>query len=105
MGNPELERLWKLPGNKDAILKTEGAGMPSLQSFFEPMKDEADPEAGIEDAYKKKHNRVFVWKAMRLITRQAPNLIGKIKNNDLDSLLQPLFGLPEKVSSSVRESS
>lgn len=97
LGNAELARLWKLPSNRAAIERSDNSGMPSLMKYMETLRDEADPDAGMEEPYKSKNNKVWTWKAMRLITRQAPHLIGKIKNGDLDSLLPHLFGTPEKV--------
>ena len=42
---------------------------PTLDDFFADLIEEADPEAGIEDAYKKKFDKVFKWKAHRLIAK------------------------------------
>ena len=35
---------------------------------------EMDPENGIEEQYKSKHNKVYVWKAYRLIARENMSL-------------------------------
>jgi len=71
MGNPELDRLWNLSADNESVLAMpEGTSLvPSCEEFLEPIRDDVDPEAGIEEEYKNKHDKVFCWKALRLVAR------------------------------------
>ena len=53
MGNYELTRLWNLcPDNMEACRSEKRNFLPKMDEYFEEARDQADPEAGIEDEYK-----------------------------------------------------
>ncbi|GAX80221.1 hypothetical protein CEUSTIGMA_g7659.t1 [Chlamydomonas eustigma] len=58
------------PEDQMAGLKaTERKLMPTLQEFLDPVKTELDPENGIEEEYKTKNDKVYAWKASRMLSR------------------------------------
>jgi len=52
LGNPELSRLWLL--GDDALEDQERLTIPTLEELLTPIAKEMDPEAAIEEQYKKK---------------------------------------------------
>jgi len=57
---------------------------------------ESDPKEQVEEQYRRKNNKVYNWKAMRLIARNGPQFFSKIKNNDLESILPLIFDSEKK---------
>lgn len=60
MGNAELSRLWNLSLTEETLVDPKKGGMPDLKEFLEPVRQDMDPSAGIEEEYKHKHNKVFI---------------------------------------------
>ena len=60
MGREELQRA-----SKAMVAK-----IPSLEDHLEAYVEALDPDAGIEDEYHPKNNRIYCWQAMRLFSRQ-----------------------------------
>ena len=82
MGNTELTRLWNLNhDNMAAALSEKRNFLPTLESFFEPAIEQADPAGGIEEQYKLVNNPTYGWKALRLLARKNPKFFGEPTSN------------------------
>ncbi len=46
--------------------------------MLQPLREEVDPEAGIEPHCRRSHNKLWTWKAYRLITRNDLRLFSKM---------------------------
>ena len=57
-------------GNKQAV--------PSLSAYLQPLVEQLDPEAGIEKEYLLTNDKVWMWKALRLMSKKDVSLLGKI---------------------------
>lgn len=80
MGTSELTKLWNLGSNslEDVSTGAQRKGVPSLEEYLQPVIDQADPAAGIEDQYKMKNDKVFCWKALRLMAKKDVSLLAKV---------------------------
>ncbi len=76
LGNPELTRLWALGANYK-LEEQRGANVevPFYEKFLEQVKEEADPENGIEESYRAANNPAFEWKAYRTVVQQKAALL------------------------------
>mmetsp|Transcript_38925 Transcript_38925/g.69706 ORF Transcript_38925/g.69706 Transcript_38925/m.69706 type:complete len:558 (-) Transcript_38925:145-1818(-) len=71
LGRPALDHLWNLTESNTSCLNAEDRGdLPTCREFLEVVLDQMEPEEGIEDAYKQKEDKVYLWKALRLLARQ-----------------------------------
>jgi len=86
MGNPELSRLWNLPLIEENLTSSDRMHTPTLQQYLKPLEEQMDPEAGIEEEYKLKNNKVYTWKALRLIVRHKLNYFSKIASGNLEDI-------------------
>jgi len=76
LGNPELSRLWQIG---DEILEdSDRLTIPTLEELLTPIAKEMDPEAAIEEQYKKKNDKVYQWKTLRLVSRTKLHYFAKI---------------------------
>ena len=69
----------------DQITKT----LPTLESFLSPYVEALDPENGIEGEYHPRNDKVYCWRALRLLARDQNNLgqlcrFGKLRRRDGD---------------------
>uniref|UniRef100_A0A7S3WPI0 THO complex subunit 1 n=1 Tax=Emiliania huxleyi TaxID=2903 RepID=A0A7S3WPI0_EMIHU len=80
LGNSELSRLWNLGDNSLASIAAEGnkQAVPSLSAYLQPLVEQLDPEAGIEKEYLLTNDKVWMWKALRLMSKKDVSLLGKI---------------------------
>ena len=65
---------------------------PTLEAWLEPVVDDMDPESGIEDEFKHKHNRTYVWKTLRLVSRQDLALATEATTSDIEAITPRLLG-------------
>lgn len=74
MGNAELTRLWAL-GASWSLDTDSGSNVvqPDWETFVKRVRDEEDPENGIEDTYRIFRNPVFEWKTFRRVLEQKPS--------------------------------
>eukprot|EP00899_Mesostigma_viride_P012183 jgi/Mesvir1/20966/Mv08033-RA.2 len=72
-----------------ADLRTREIKVPSVKSYLEPLIEQMDPAAGIEEAYKLKNDKVFCFKAQRLVTRSSFHLFLR---NKTDNTLSTIIG-------------
>ena len=45
------------------------AELSSLSDYVYPVLMDIDPEQGVEDEYKNKHNQLFCWRMLKLIAQ------------------------------------
>ena len=71
LGTADLDRLWSLtPGGPASCLTVADRGhAPSLRDFLGRVALEMDPEAGVEAAARGSADPVYLWKALRLLSR------------------------------------
>ena len=94
LGNAALTKLWNMGGNElGDIAKRQQELMPGLQDYLQPVYEQADPEAGIEEEYKVKNDKAFCWKAFRLIAKKNVGLLSKVsaQGGSLESAVKHLF--------------
>ena len=94
LGNSALTRLWNMGGNSlEDIAKRQQEVMPALQEYLQPVYEQADPEAGIEEEYKMKNDKAFCWKAFRLIAKNDVGLLSKVSapGGSLEAAAKHLF--------------
>jgi len=80
LGNQELSRLWNLGGNSLQALASSDSKrrVPSLAEYLKPVEEQMDPAAGIEEEYKLKNDKVYTWKALRLMAKKDVSLLAKV---------------------------
>ncbi|KAK9297126.1 hypothetical protein QLX08_009061 [Tetragonisca angustula] len=94
MGNPELTKLWNLcPNNLEACKSKERDFLPSLETYFEEAIMQLDPNAMVEDEYKKVNDGNFGWRALRLLARRSPHFFvhGNYPINKLPEYLETMI--------------
>ncbi|XP_076762177.1 THO complex 1-like protein Hpr1 isoform X2 [Xylocopa sonorina] len=94
MGNPELTKLWNLcPNNLEACKSKERDFLPSLETYFEEAIVQLDPNAMVEDEYKKVNDGNFGWRALRLLARRSPHFFvhGNYPINKLPEYLETMI--------------
>ena len=107
LGNPELDRLWNLRDDrKEDDLKDESSGkrnssvrtneelMPSASSFLRGVHEDADPEADIEEPYKRKNDAAFRWRLTRLLAAEDIGAFIKLNSEDLEAVAAEALDLP-----------
>lgn len=107
LGVPALDRLWN--GFDSLAAATQpgapgcGAGAPpETLAFAEPLREQLDAsfceEAGLEECLKRKHDKVFVWRALRLTARSHLPAFGRAAERDggadVDNIVRELFNVP-----------
>ena len=93
LGNPELDRLWNLSVDNASSLREKKAEETSMATFLQPVLDDMDPEAQIEEAYKQKNDKVFVWKALRMIAKENLTAFSKLGTDDMEAVVPGLLGV------------
>eukprot|EP01025_Chloroclados_australasicus_P044923 TRINITY_DN4894_c0_g1_i2.p1 TRINITY_DN4894_c0_g1~~TRINITY_DN4894_c0_g1_i2.p1 ORF type:complete len:627 (-),score=82.35 TRINITY_DN4894_c0_g1_i2:206-2086(-) len=74
-GCKELDRLWSQPSH---LKVSERGRLCSLEEFLEPVIQEMDPEQGIEEQYKTRNDKLYKWRAMRLLSKYSLQTLAKI---------------------------
>ena len=93
LGNPELDRLWNLSVDNASSLREKKAEETSMATFLQPVLDDMDPEAQIEEAYKQKNDKVFVWKALRMIAKENLTAFSKLGTDYMEAVVPGLLGV------------
>lgn len=100
LGNKELSRLWKWSeDNPNAITDAKRAKMPPLVDYFKPLAEDLDPEAGIEEEYHHKNNKVYCWKGLRFAARQDLEALSRYSDMKIMGVVPPELLTPEVRSS------
>ena len=63
---------------------------PDLSSFVEKIADAEDPINGIEDQYHPKHDKVYMWRMGRLLTRNHIANMVKVLSDGAESGIKEL---------------
>ena len=59
IGNPELDRLWNLGVDNIAFLTSKDRELsPAVKDYLLPLREQMEPDAGIEEEYKLKNDKV-----------------------------------------------
>lgn len=78
VGNDVLDRLWSL--SEDNVSCLEGAArghVPTLREFLEPLIEQMEPDSGVEAEYLMSKDKIYCWKALRILTRNNVGLLTK----------------------------
>jgi hypothetical protein len=102
LGSAELDRLWNAHAAVGAAARSAERGPPDHLAFLEPIREQLEPsfcaDNDIEPAYKRMHDRVFCWKALRLVARANLGAFGKSAEYaggaDIENVTRVLYGLP-----------
>ena len=77
-GAAQMHKLLRAPpdfplnaGEKPPLQTVKKADLPSLSDLVYPVLLDVDPEQGVEDEYKNKHNSLFCWRMLRQISQVA----------------------------------
>jgi len=73
------------------MMQKDRVQMPSLQEFLKPLEEQVAPDSGIEEEYKLKNNKVYTWKALRLVAKHRLQYFSKLAEGNLEDI----FGLLE----------
>lgn len=76
---------------------------PKLSEYLNPFKEQLDPREQIEKEYRLDRDPVYVWRALRLASRQDPSAIIEAckKMNEEDELVQLIKVLSSPVTTST----
>ena len=97
LGHPELDRLWNLPDDRGADARgaaAAGEGKRKLEALLRRVHEDADPEAEIEEPYKRRHDAAFRWRLTRLLAAEDLGAFVKLASEDLESVAAEALGLP-----------
>ncbi|XP_067000239.1 THO complex subunit 1 isoform X2 [Anabrus simplex] len=98
MGNVELTKLWNLcPDNLEACKSKERDFLPSLEAYFEEAIEQTDPNAMVEEEYKRVNDGNFGWRALRLLARRSPHFFTH-SNNPINKLPEYLETMIKKIA-------
>jgi THO complex subunit 1 len=83
MPNAELTRLWNIP--KLAIDDAERSYEPKLDEFLQPLIEQLDPMSGVEEQYFLSNDKVYAWRATRLVARDN---FAKLAHDNLATMIR-----------------
>jgi THO complex subunit 1 len=93
LGNPELDRLWNLSEDNAGALGDKKHAAPTARDYLQNVIDDMDPEAQIEEAYKSKNDKTYVWKALRLIAKADMGAFQRLGAEDLEKVVPAMLGV------------
>lgn len=89
-GRP-LDQVLSIPEDNMAGLKREERHLlPDIREFLAPVISDMDPENGIEEEYKTKKNKIYMWEAQRLLARCNLEVFSMSRDN-LDTACEKVF--------------
>jgi len=101
VGNPELDRLWNLRDTDTDTLAEDtngvaegGEGKRKLDAFLRRVHEDADPEARIEEPYKRRNDAAFRWRLTRLMAAEDVAAFVKLASENLEAVAAEALGLP-----------
>jgi THO complex subunit 1 len=100
VGNPELDRLWNLRDDADTLAEDTngvaegGEGKRKLDAFLRRVHEDADPEAQIEEPYKRRNDAAFRWRLTRLMAAEDVAAFVKLASENLEAVAAEALGLP-----------
>ena len=87
LGNPELDRLWNLSEDNASALGDKRDAAPTAEAYLRNVVDDMDPEAQIEETYKSKNDKTYVWKALRLIAKADMGAFQRLGAEDMETVV------------------
>ena len=78
------------PDNETCLSSAESDYIPQLHPFLEPFEDAMDPENAIEEEYHPKHDKVYMWRMGRLLTRNHIANMVKVLSDGAESGIKEL---------------
>lgn len=73
------------------------ARAPVMNSHMEFMVECMDPTSGVDDEYHPKHDKLYCWRATRLIAMERPDLLDHMQDGDVTKAATVLMGgVPEE---------
>eukprot|EP00957_Ditylum_brightwellii_P053142 4029332-Ditylum_brightwellii.AAC.1 len=66
------------------ISKSLASTVPLLDEYLDDYIEALDPDNGIEESYHPKHDKLFTWRAMRLMSRNHLTMFGLVTKNSGD---------------------
>jgi hypothetical protein len=60
--------MYAAKDNDDCLSDTSRATVPKVGAFLQQMRDAMDPENCIEEEYHPKHDRLYCWRGLRLLS-------------------------------------
>ena len=94
-GDEALNRLWNIDDDDVENARSEFLVAESIEDFFRPCLEEMDPEAQVEEQYRRVNDEVFRWRAMRMLARSHLHLFPKIAAEGLESVVPEILGVPD----------
>ena len=93
LGNPELDRLWNLSEDNASALGDKRDAAPTAEVYLQNVVDDMDPEAQIEETYKSKNDKTYVWKALRLIAKADMGAFQRLGAEDMETVVPAMLGV------------
>ena len=93
LGNPELDRLWNLSEDNVSALGDKRDAAPTAEVYLQNVVDDMDPEAQIEETYKSKNDKTYVWKALRLIAKADMGAFQRLGAEDMETVVPAMLGV------------
>mmetsp|Transcript_17174 Transcript_17174/g.59242 ORF Transcript_17174/g.59242 Transcript_17174/m.59242 type:complete len:101 (+) Transcript_17174:5931-6233(+) len=83
---------------KDCCARLADA-VPSIEAFLEAYEIAEDPENSIEEEYHPKHDKVYCWRALRLVVANHLTWFAEMHKADLDVAVKKLQAKRVKTNS------
>ncbi|KAJ8612673.1 hypothetical protein CTAYLR_002130 [Chrysophaeum taylorii] len=64
--------------------------VPTLEEHLKKWEEADDPANGIEEAFHPRHDQVYAWRAMRLVTTHRPRWLGDMRDGDVGIAVKKL---------------
>ena len=101
LGVPELDRLWSGHPDLGAAAGRGDRAAPDHLEFMEPIREQLDAafcaDMGIDPEYKRCNDKVFAWRALRLVARANLGAFSRAAEQGgagLEALARVLFNVP-----------
>lgn len=96
LGHAELDRLFNLYSDADACVGSD-RGPPDYEEFLSAVREQADPaycaEMELDDECKRKHDKVYQWRALRLCMRNDYTVFGKTSFFDIEEVVKYKYNI------------
>ena len=75
-----------------ALSREMTSALPSGEAFLSSYVEALDPSAGIEEAYHPKNDKVFCWRAMRVLGKEGHvEEMGKVEKDDMEEMVRDVW--------------
>lgn len=86
-----LLRQWAAQQHVDHLADSTKSPAPSLTEFLTPMLEQMNPDAGIEEEYKLKNDKLYVWRAMRLLAKHKLPYLNMMQTESIETVVSHLM--------------